>query len=227
MIGFPVRVEVLLVSCFLPLFQRAGATQSTAITLQYSLQARTESKFAVRGLVAFPGLAMLSAFFQLDASVKGIHDDSDSILPFFGRVLDLSPIPRCHWQFFATATLSPRRAPADSFFGLSNPGSIRQFPARWSTLDIGILIPAHDDRARSLSSGIGGRPIPIPYLFAPTIPLRPSILPCLLCFVAGRRLRCIRWPKRSNRFDGSRRVPGRCRRENIRERAQGRASTGR
>src|SRR5205809_7403203 len=46
-------------------------------------------------------------------------------------------------------------------------------------------------------------------------------------FAAGRRLRCIRWPKRSIRFDGSHRVPGRFRRENIHERAQGRASTGR
>src|SRR4029077_21136139 len=64
---------------------------------------------------------------------------------------------RCHWRFFATATVSPRRALADSFFRLSNPGSIRQFPRTGATLRIGILIPARHDRARSLRAGTGAR----------------------------------------------------------------------
>src|SRR4030095_9693101 len=52
-------------------------------------------------------------------------------------------------------------------------------------------------------------------------------LACLVYFVIGQGLRYIQWPKRSNRFDDSRRAPGRFRRENIRERAPDRASTGR
>jgi len=57
MIDFLIRM--FLASWFFLSFQPLGTTEYTASTLQYNLQAKTESKFAVSEVVASRELAML------------------------------------------------------------------------------------------------------------------------------------------------------------------------
>src|SRR4029077_21136140 len=108
----------------------------------------------------------------------------------FGQVLDLSPIPTLPLAVFCNRHRLSTPRSRRQLFPPFKPWIDPTVPSHWSNAAY-----RHSDSRAPRPSPLTARRdwspvIPIPYLFDPTIPLRPSILACLLYFAAGRRPRC-------------------------------------